>query len=137
MLAQLEGSGRGNLASYNAQGYSDLSGFMEENPLRDGDEWLGLLMKRNEMLGAHPVRVSHELSCNLVDDLYAVSTHVVRSCPFSAAELPCIRVRETEKRHKFCLVDTSAELTRRFQNQGSVIPLRPVVPCERKRWYVW
>jgi len=26
---------------------------MEENPLRDGDEWLGLLMKKNEMLGAH------------------------------------------------------------------------------------
>ena len=54
MLAQLEGSGRGNLASYNAQGFTDLSTFMEQNPLRDGDEWLGMLMKRNEMLGASP-----------------------------------------------------------------------------------
>ena len=54
VLAQLEGSGRGNLASYNAQSFTDLSSFMEQNPLRDGDEWLSMLMKRNEMLGARP-----------------------------------------------------------------------------------
>ena len=54
MLAQLEGSGRGALGSYNAQAYTDLSSFVQENPLKDGDEWLGLLMKRNEMLGAQP-----------------------------------------------------------------------------------
>ena len=54
VLAQLEGSGRGALGSYNAQAYTDLSSFVQENPLKDGDEWLGLLMKRNEMLGAHP-----------------------------------------------------------------------------------
>lgn len=51
MLAQMEGSGRGALGAYNAQGYTDLSSFLAESPMRDGDAWLEALLKRNEMLG--------------------------------------------------------------------------------------
>ena len=51
ILAQLEGSGRGNLASYNASAYQDLTSFLEANPLRDSEAWLGALLKKNEMLG--------------------------------------------------------------------------------------
>ena len=51
VLAQLEGSGRGSLASYNPRSYEDLITFIEQNPLMDGDEWLKLLLRKNEMLG--------------------------------------------------------------------------------------
>ena len=50
-MAQLEGSGRGGLGSYNADAYQDLSTFLQEQPMRDGDAWLELLLKKNEMLG--------------------------------------------------------------------------------------
>jgi len=51
VLAQLEGSGRGSLASYNAAAYKDLISFLEANPVRDSEAWLSELLKKNEMLG--------------------------------------------------------------------------------------
>lgn len=48
---QLSGSGRGNLAAYNAQSWTDLSEYMEGNPLKDGDAWLAGLIKKNQLLG--------------------------------------------------------------------------------------
>ena len=52
ILAQLTGSGRGGLGSYNSQQHTDLMAHIEEEPLRDGDAWLKGLLKRNKMLGA-------------------------------------------------------------------------------------
>ena len=52
VLAQLTGSGRGGLGSYNSQQHTDLTAYLEEEALRDGDPWLKGLLKRNEMLGA-------------------------------------------------------------------------------------
>lgn len=51
VLAQLEGSGRGALAAYNEKAYTDLNTQLQEVPIKDGDEWLGLLMRRNSALG--------------------------------------------------------------------------------------
>ena len=51
VLAQMEGSGRGSLGAYNAQGYDDLSSFLADQPMRSGDAWLEALLKKNEMLG--------------------------------------------------------------------------------------
>ena len=48
---QLQGSGRGNLAAYNPKSWTDLTEYMDENPIRDGDAWLAGLMKRNQLLG--------------------------------------------------------------------------------------
>lgn len=50
-MAQLEGSGRGGLGSYNTGAYQDLTDFLHAHPMRDGDTWLELLLKKNEMLG--------------------------------------------------------------------------------------
>lgn len=47
----MEGSGRGALGAYNAQGYTDLSSFLTDRPMRNGDAWLEELLQRNEMLG--------------------------------------------------------------------------------------
>ena len=55
VLAQLEGSGRGALASMNPRSYEDLVGLIQEHPMTDGDAWLKLLIVKNEMLGAGPV----------------------------------------------------------------------------------
>ncbi len=52
VLAQLEGSGRGSLASYNAEAYDALTTMLQDEPMRDGDAWLEKLLTRNEMLGA-------------------------------------------------------------------------------------
>jgi hypothetical protein len=54
VLAQLEGSGRGGLASYNTDSYRDLSVHLQEEPMRDGDAWLEHLLRKNEMLGEVP-----------------------------------------------------------------------------------
>ena len=51
-MSQLSGSGRGGLGSYNSVQYDDLTAFLEEEALRDGDVWLRGLLQRNEMLGA-------------------------------------------------------------------------------------
>ena len=51
ILAQLEGSGRGALGSYNEGGYRTLMQQLEEVPMRDGDAWLEALMNKDRMLG--------------------------------------------------------------------------------------
>ena len=48
---QLEGSGRGALGSYNEGAYQELSSFLAEQPIKNGDEWVAQLMRRNSMLG--------------------------------------------------------------------------------------
>jgi hypothetical protein len=46
VMSQLEGIGRGDLGSYNAEGYTNLSKFVREHPLRnDADAWLANLMQ--------------------------------------------------------------------------------------------
>jgi hypothetical protein len=64
VLAQMEGSGRGSLGSYNAHGYDTLSSFLAEQPMRDGDAWLELLLKKDEMLGAL-LSALHRFDCAL------------------------------------------------------------------------
>lgn len=49
--AQLGGSGRDSLGSYNAKGSQDIQTLLEEMPLKDGDAWIAALMRRNELLG--------------------------------------------------------------------------------------
>ena len=61
VLAQLEGSGRGSLASYNAAAYKDLTSFLEANPVRDSEAWLSELLKKNEMLGVVRYTVADSL----------------------------------------------------------------------------
>lgn len=51
MQAQLGGSGREALGSYNAKGSTDLQTLLEEMPLKDGDAWIAALMRKNELLG--------------------------------------------------------------------------------------
>jgi hypothetical protein len=51
VLAQLEGSGRGSLGSYNADSYEGLTTMLHEEPMKDGDAWVEKLLQRNEMLG--------------------------------------------------------------------------------------
>ena len=57
VMAQLEGSGRGGLGSYNTGAYQDLTEFLHAYPMRDGDAWLELLLKKNEMLGEEELPV--------------------------------------------------------------------------------
>ena len=58
VMAQLEGVGRGDLGSYNASGYTTLSKFIQEHPLKNnGDAWLGQLMLEDEMLGVRIMEV--------------------------------------------------------------------------------
>jgi hypothetical protein len=51
IMAQMQGSGRGSLGAYNAEGYARLAAFLEAQPLRNGDEWVARLMEADEMLG--------------------------------------------------------------------------------------
>ncbi len=51
VLAQLEGSGRRALGAYDATAASDLHHFLQDVPMRDGDEWLAQLMRQNTSLG--------------------------------------------------------------------------------------
>ena len=51
VLSQLSGQGRGEIGSYNAEQYSALMTLLEEKPMKDGDEWLSTMMRRNKMLG--------------------------------------------------------------------------------------
>lgn len=58
VLAQLEGSGRGALGSYNAKASQALTEHLTDVPLKDADAWLESLMRKDEMLGAPPARSS-------------------------------------------------------------------------------
>jgi len=88
-MAQLEGSGRGALGSFNASGYITLSKFIETHPLRsNGDEWLSKLMLEDEMLGVRimEVRAAYAKSdfewdnCQrvAVEDMMKANTAVMR-----------------------------------------------------------
>lgn len=60
VLAQMEGSGRGALGSYNADQYAVLMEHLEAFPMRDGDDWLEALMIKNKMLGVRIAEVRLE-----------------------------------------------------------------------------
>ena len=49
--AQLEPTAAPN-AAYNAQHYTDLMKHLQDVPMKDGNEWLAALMRKNQMLGA-------------------------------------------------------------------------------------
>lgn len=52
ILAQLQGSGRGGLGSYNASDYEQLNSLLQTEPLgSDGDAWIEKLMAKNSLLG--------------------------------------------------------------------------------------
>lgn len=51
VMAQLEGSGRGGLASYNATGYKDLEDSLESLIVMDTRQWISELMLKNNMIG--------------------------------------------------------------------------------------
>lgn len=65
MLAQLVGSGRGALGSYNAEASDALMKHLQDVPIKDGDAWIQMLMSKNEMLGTAPsvhiTKVLHSL----------------------------------------------------------------------------
>ena len=52
VMSQLEGIGRGDLGSYNAEASRVLRHFLENEPLGDASAWLAQLTQENEMLGA-------------------------------------------------------------------------------------
>lgn len=102
VLAQLEGSGRGALASYNPRSYEDLVGFMKTNPMTDGDAWLKLLLTKNEMLGA---RRFVSVNCEVVSPCFCahwmfvtVDRHwsmLLSALPLGAAAVRIMEVRAT------------------------------------------
>lgn len=55
MLAQLEGSGRGALGSYNAEAYQALADALQQG-VKDGDQWVAALMRRNNSVGKPRMR---------------------------------------------------------------------------------
>eukprot|EP00879_Flechtneria_rotunda_P031595 GHRR01034532.1.p1 GENE.GHRR01034532.1~~GHRR01034532.1.p1 ORF type:complete len:222 (+),score=58.06 GHRR01034532.1:131-796(+) len=50
VLAQLEGSGRGSLASYNYEQYNILYKQLQDSPLTDAHSWLNQLMQKDRAL---------------------------------------------------------------------------------------
>eukprot|EP00955_Chlamydomonas_euryale_P106356 365700-Chlamydomonas_euryale.AAC.4 len=65
VLAQLEGSGRGALGAYNQTDYETLSGLLQAEPVRDGDEWLAKLMRKNSLLGGWCLGVGYGVVCRV------------------------------------------------------------------------
>ena len=51
VLSQLSGRGRGDIGAYNTEHYSLLMTMLEEKPMKDGDEWLSAMMRKDKMLG--------------------------------------------------------------------------------------
>lgn len=49
ILAQLEGSGRGSLGSFNAPLYTAIQNCLLEVSMKDGDDWLRELAKRDRV----------------------------------------------------------------------------------------
>lgn len=62
VLAQLEGSGRGALASMNPRSYQTLQQMLIDKPMKDGDEWLRCLLQRDEMLAMRILEVRRSYS---------------------------------------------------------------------------
>ncbi|KAL0031954.1 hypothetical protein WJX79_008348 [Trebouxia sp. C0005] len=50
VLSQLAGRGRGEIGAYNTEHYSLLMTMLEEKPMKDGDEWLSTMMRKDKML---------------------------------------------------------------------------------------
>lgn len=50
-MAQLEGSGRGGLASYNSEGYKDLENTIGRLGEMNARDWIATLMEKNKMIG--------------------------------------------------------------------------------------
>lgn len=57
VLSQLAGRGRGDIGSYNAEQYAALMELLEEKPMKDGDEWLSTMMRKNKMLAMRIMEV--------------------------------------------------------------------------------
>jgi hypothetical protein len=55
--AQLGGSGRDNLGSYNVKASEDLQALLEDMPMKDCDAWIAALLKKNELLGVRIMEV--------------------------------------------------------------------------------
>jgi len=51
VMAQLEGSGRGSLASYNSEGYTALLESLPDLSKMGCEEWLTQLSQRNNLIG--------------------------------------------------------------------------------------
>jgi hypothetical protein len=68
-LAQLEGSGRGALASYNKEQYQVLFSHLQEASLSDSHVWLEQLMRKDKALGEQKQRHQNESAasnlCNI------------------------------------------------------------------------
>ena len=50
-MAQLEGSGRGSLGSYNADGYAALKDSISDLSKMDTTAWLAQLAQKNKLIG--------------------------------------------------------------------------------------
>lgn len=51
VMSQLEGIGRSDLGSYNADASNTLRRFLQNEPMKDSADWLARLTTENEMLG--------------------------------------------------------------------------------------
>jgi hypothetical protein len=51
VMSQMEGSGRGDLASSNSEHMRTLRRFLHDVPMKDCSDWLAQLTQENEMLG--------------------------------------------------------------------------------------
>ncbi|KAF6260113.1 kinase-like domain-containing protein [Scenedesmus sp. NREL 46B-D3] len=82
VLAQLEGSGRGALASYNKEQYQVLFSHLQEASLSDSHAWLEQLMRKDKALAALPavaarmldaaaVTMGRRLGCGAFATVYA------------------------------------------------------------------
>ncbi|KXZ54766.1 hypothetical protein GPECTOR_4g836 [Gonium pectorale] len=104
VLAQLEGSGRGALGAYDSQAAADLHHFLQDVPLKDGDEWLAQLMKRNTSLGLRLMEVRDHYCAEAFEwdhlqriaqqDMTAANTRLMRQ--FAAASLAASMAAERE-----------------------------------------
>lgn len=57
ILAQLEGSGRGDLSAFNHDQFLSIRDLLVEMPMRDGDEWLAELSRRNKLAAVRVMEV--------------------------------------------------------------------------------
>ncbi|EFN59541.1 hypothetical protein CHLNCDRAFT_50106 [Chlorella variabilis] len=57
VMSQLEGIGRSDLGSYNADASNTLRRFLQNEPMKDSADWLARLTTENEMLGIRIMEV--------------------------------------------------------------------------------
>ncbi|KAK9832270.1 hypothetical protein WJX74_005007 [Apatococcus lobatus] len=62
--AQLEPTAAAGYASYNAAHYTDLMHHLHEYPIKDGNEWLARLMRKNQMLAVRIMEVRKAYSAD-------------------------------------------------------------------------